>query len=291
MKNLLKAKKEIALAAVGVWLASCGSGVPAGGPTAVNYVQIERLARPAVNEGLVISNANLNLWNQIPPSADLSTTSSGSLNAVATEAIGTLTVVVNLAVNIWSYLTAGNNSNVTGASSLWSVPHFNQDTCASPYTNCSAKTLATVHALQFVPDVMRIDVSRQWSTPGDPDATGTLSGSGFTTANTADAHVGYISCVNATTGFGPDPKGPLLCGGRKIRDNTAAITLSYLTFGADFVAQVALGASNNFLSAGSPFATVAAQAQYIVNDGYKYNSHRSWPGTGFPYLPAPYTSK
>jgi hypothetical protein len=36
------------------------------------YKQVERLGRPAVNEGLVVTNAFLNAFNSIPPSADLS---------------------------------------------------------------------------------------------------------------------------------------------------------------------------------------------------------------------------
>lgn len=35
-------------------------------------LQLERLARPAINEGLVVTNAFLNAFNMIPPSADLS---------------------------------------------------------------------------------------------------------------------------------------------------------------------------------------------------------------------------
>jgi hypothetical protein len=35
------------------------------------YKQVERLGRPAVNEGLVVTNAFLNAFNSIPPSADL----------------------------------------------------------------------------------------------------------------------------------------------------------------------------------------------------------------------------
>lgn len=42
------------------------------GPLGPDAIQIERLARPAINEGLIISNDNLNAFNMIPPSADLS---------------------------------------------------------------------------------------------------------------------------------------------------------------------------------------------------------------------------
>jgi Domain of unknown function (DUF4331) len=40
-------------------------------PKTGNYNQVERLGRPAVNEGLVVTNAFLNAFNSIPPSADL----------------------------------------------------------------------------------------------------------------------------------------------------------------------------------------------------------------------------
>ena len=46
-----------------------GEATGALGPDAV---QVERLARPAINEGLIISNDLLNAFNQVPPSADLS---------------------------------------------------------------------------------------------------------------------------------------------------------------------------------------------------------------------------
>jgi Domain of unknown function (DUF4331) len=41
-------------------------------PKTNEFTQVERLARPAVNEGLVITNAYLNAFNSIPPSQDLS---------------------------------------------------------------------------------------------------------------------------------------------------------------------------------------------------------------------------
>ena len=36
------------------------------------YTQVERLGRPAINEGLIVTNAFLNAFNSIPPSQDLS---------------------------------------------------------------------------------------------------------------------------------------------------------------------------------------------------------------------------
>lgn len=53
------------------------------------FQQIERLGRPAVNEGLVISNDNLNAFNSIPPTLDLATSNSAVL-AVLQEASASL---------------------------------------------------------------------------------------------------------------------------------------------------------------------------------------------------------
>ena len=42
------------------------------GPLGPGAIQVERLARPAINEALIISNNLLNAFNMVPPSADLS---------------------------------------------------------------------------------------------------------------------------------------------------------------------------------------------------------------------------
>lgn len=56
------------------------------------YTQIERLARPAINEGLIITNDYLNAFNSIPPSADFSDAAA----PVRAEAIAVLDVVTGL---------------------------------------------------------------------------------------------------------------------------------------------------------------------------------------------------
>ncbi len=65
---------------------------PTPSPTAVTFTQIERLARPAINEGLIVTNAYLNAFNMIPPSADLSAAAA----PVRTEAVATLEAVDGL---------------------------------------------------------------------------------------------------------------------------------------------------------------------------------------------------
>jgi hypothetical protein len=63
-----------------------------GGPSEESFQQVERLARPAVNEGLVLTNANLNLWNSLPPSADLTPAASGIIG----EVVAVQTALINL---------------------------------------------------------------------------------------------------------------------------------------------------------------------------------------------------
>ncbi len=57
-----------------------------------NFLQVERLARPAINEGLIITNDFLNAFNSIPPSADLSAAAAPVVN----EAVQTLNAVALL---------------------------------------------------------------------------------------------------------------------------------------------------------------------------------------------------
>lgn len=54
-----------------------------------NLMQVERLARPAINEGLIITQDFLNAFNSIPPSLDLSDAAA----PVRTEAVATLNAV------------------------------------------------------------------------------------------------------------------------------------------------------------------------------------------------------
>lgn len=55
-------------------------------------VQSERLGRPAINEGLLITNDFLNAYNSIPPSSDVTALTT---TPVGTEAIATLTALGN----------------------------------------------------------------------------------------------------------------------------------------------------------------------------------------------------
>ncbi len=191
------------------------------------FVQIERLARPAINEGLILSNANLNAFNSIAPSLDLESSNS-AVAAVLNEAVAVLTVVFDVATN------AG-----------------------------TAPPAVTAVAGQFLPDVMRISV--------DDAHYGTLHTVTFNvdrTSNSRQNEVAYTSCVSLTSGA------PLLCGGRKIRDDVIDITLSYLVNGA----------------AGAAPGTAMPNAvpTYLVSDAVNYAaSHTGSLLTTFPFLAQP----
>ncbi len=88
------------------------------------FVQIERLGRPAVNEGLIISNDKLLAFNSIPPTLDLATDNPAVL-AVLQEAATALGVVD--ALDGTAHFEAGFNSKVVAG---------------------------------FLPDVMRIDTTK-----------------------------------------------------------------------------------------------------------------------------------
>jgi Domain of unknown function (DUF4331) len=55
------------------------------------YQQVERLARPAINEGLIVSNNLLNIFNSVPPTADLSPAAA----PIGAEAVRTLKALGN----------------------------------------------------------------------------------------------------------------------------------------------------------------------------------------------------
>lgn len=95
-------------------------------PVSTTYVQIERLARPAINEGLIITNDFLNAFNSIPPSADFSP----AAGPVREEALAVLGAVRQYALD--TNVALGLNPPLAPPESL--------DV-----------------ALGFLPDVMRID--------------------------------------------------------------------------------------------------------------------------------------
>ncbi|HXH32305.1 MAG TPA: DUF4331 family protein [Bacteriovoracaceae bacterium] len=187
-----------------------------------SVVQIERLARPAINEGLVLSNDNLNAFNSIPPSSDLD-----SANPAVADVLAEATVVLNVVTALG--MTAG---------------------ATPPAVNTIVG--------QFLPDVMRISV--------DDTHIGGLLALDARTGNQNLNQVGYTSCLG---GAGA----PLLCGGRKIRDDVIDITLSYIAAG---------GAGAGLTG------TATAPPVYAIRDQITYSTtHTTNLLATFPFLAAP----
>lgn len=130
MKTQIKFSKMLAVAAAALLLQACTKEelavdvgpTPTSGSGEVAYQQIERLGRPAINEGLVVTNDYLNAYNSIPPTVDL------TASAVLAEAANTITSVQAAA-------NAAYGVNISGAPSVSQV------------------------VSGFIPDVMRIDTT------------------------------------------------------------------------------------------------------------------------------------
>jgi Domain of unknown function (DUF4331) len=71
-------------------------------PTTGKYQQVERLARPGINEGLITSNNLLNTFNSVPPTADLSPAAA----PIGAEATRTLRALGNSPERAKALLTA-----------------------------------------------------------------------------------------------------------------------------------------------------------------------------------------
>ena len=71
-------------------------------PTTGQYQQVERLARPGINEGLITSNSLLNTFNSVPPTADLSPAAA----PIGAEATRTLRALGNSPERAKALLTA-----------------------------------------------------------------------------------------------------------------------------------------------------------------------------------------
>ena len=188
---------------VALTIVRCGTTTSS---TFTSYQQIERLARPAINEGLIISNANLNAFNEVPPSLDLSAAAA----PVIADAAATLTALYAGTCYVYGAVAGLTPAQATAAG-LKPGGVACQATGANIFSDGTATTLSTAFktaagtyvtavAGYFLPDVMRIDTS---------------GASGYNAA----------TCNAGAAGS------PLLCGGRKLDDDVMNITYSFLLAG------------------------------------------------------------
>jgi hypothetical protein len=108
------------------------------------YNQVERLGRPAINEGLITSNNLLNIFNSVPPTADLSP----AAGPIGAEAVRTLKAL-------------GNNDDRTKALLGAFLPDVMRidTTGASGYANALNSKLSPIRGRMLKDDVIDITVN------------------------------------------------------------------------------------------------------------------------------------
>lgn len=173
-------------------------------PPPKTWTQIEQLARPGINEALLITEGFLAGYNATAPTyAGVPT---DTLNAVVGEAKTVLKAVYlgSCLLNGALGLTAAQGVKPAGITCHAVGPAiWTENSLAGVTLTAESQTAAQAYADkvfgQFVPDVMRIDTS-------GPSGYLTLCGDASST--------------------------PLLCGGRNLNDDTIDITYNYLINGA-----------------------------------------------------------
>lgn len=254
---------------VGTGGATCGSGTTLGSDgmcdpisSTPTYVQVEQLARPGINEALVISNANLEGYNDTAPS--FAGAPQAAVDAITGEAKTVLKALylggclLDGAVG----LDADSGLHPAGAKcadvgpAIWTEDSLAGKTLTSA-TAAAAQAYADRVFAQFEPDVMRIDTSLPTS--------------------------GYLNLCG-------DPTQPqqLLCGGRFVTDDVIDITYNYLLSGAAVTAsspaqfRALVGDGVNY-SVGTPGAGTVS-----VPDGSNPNQGHPDASQGFPYSAPPF---
>lgn len=251
-------------------LASCGSdpapmmatpdaAVP---PTDPVYHQIEQLARPAINEALLISSAFNAGYNATAPS--FAGVPTDTLNAVVGEAKTVLQALYLggcLLNGVIPGLTAATGVHpagmtchaIGGALFTENDPLTGVNLTAASISN--AKDYADKVFAQFIPDVLRVDTSEPVSR--------------------------YLSLCGD-----PSKPTPLLCGGRFLNDDVVDITYDYLLAGAaitkaaplQFRALVSDGVTfspddaNNYGNVSVPDASNGQQGHPNVSNTFPYSA-------------------
>ncbi len=230
------------------------------------YRQVEMLARPGINEALIISQDFLNAYNATAPT--FAGVPESALNAVVAEAktvLKALYLGACLLNGVIPGLTAATGVKPAGITchAIGGALFEGGDPLAGTELTSASKTASRTYAdkvfAQFIPDVMRID--------------------------TADVSAYETPCGNLETV-------PLLCGGRFLNDDTIDITYDYLLNGVgtatnppvynQFSALVSDGvnfsttmAAENGKGSRVPFTATAANAQQGhpgVSDGFPYSA-------------------
>lgn len=260
--------------------AVCGAGtivmdgmcIPDGTPPPRVFRQVEQLARPGINEALLLSDGFLDGYNATAPS--FTGVPTATLDMVIAEAktvlkaiyLGSCLTSGVLGLDTTSSLDPGLVNCADVGDDLFSDGNALTGTVLSTTTAAQAQVYADRMFSQFVPDVMRI--------------------------NTAVASNYLTPCGDPTAAL------PLLCGGRRLDDDVIDVTYNYLIGGLagtgggitnDLAGQVrALTSDGVAFSTGS--AAGAGNNKNGLTNGIAANQSQGHPAItdAFPYSAAPF---
>jgi Domain of unknown function (DUF4331) len=276
MKTLIHALRGATALALVVMTASCGSDdsskavdaapppIDAAPTTGATWRQVEHLARPAINEALLITEAFNAGFNATAPS--FAGVPADTLTAVANEAKTVLQalylggcLINGLIPGITAdtgVKPAGMKCHAIGAA-IWLA----DGVTLTDASKTAAKAYAETVFGQFIPDVLRIDTN---VTPSN-----------------------YLNLCGGS--------GPLLCGGRFPNDDVVDITYNYLLNGAaNYLTPGNGGAVDQQIIAltsdGVAFSKTDAQNSDILSKPDLKNQQQGHPdiSNGFPYSAAPF---
>ena len=228
-------------------------------PPGVTYKQIEQLARPGINEALLISEGFLGGYNATAPT--FAGVPAATLNQVVGEAKTVLkalylgSCLLNGALGLspaQGVKPAGITCHVTGPA-IW-VENSLAGVTLTQASKDAAQAYADKVFAQFEPDVMRIDTS------------------------VASGYLTLCGDANST---------PLLCGGRNLNDDVIDVTYNYLVNGAA-TPKGAYNQVNALTSDGVDFSSDDANNRYntVLPEGNPQQGHPNVSAT-FPYSAAP----
>jgi len=250
--------------------AVCGTGtvltngmcLPNTTPT-TTYRQIEHLARPGINEALLITNDFLNGYNATAPA--YTGVPMATLNAIVGEAKTVLKAIylgaclINGAAPGGNVLTADTGVKPAGLTchaigpAIWTENSLATGATLTAASQTAAQAYADAVFGLFVPDVMRID-----------------------TAITST----YFNLCGAGTGA------PGLCGGRQLNEDTIDVTYSFLISGA-MITSTANTQFTALVSDGVNFSTTTSPLSFATADANNRNQGHPQVSTTFPYSAAP----
>lgn len=233
---------------------------PDAPPTGPVWRQVEHLARPGINEALLISEGFLAGYNATAPS--FTGVDTATLGMVVAEAKTVLKAIYlgTCLINGAAGFAPADGLHPAGLECVETTGGLFSDaagTILKTTVAAGAQAYADKVFAQFIPDVMRIDTAA------------------------ASSYLTLCGDANST---------PLLCGGRRLADDTIDVTYDYLIAGAAIHLNPSLPPQLHALvSDGVQFSLTSAHNALNVTDPVATNTSQGHPNvsTTFPYSAPP----